>query len=272
MKKKISAILCAVMVTAGMAGYPAYASSVPSVSNASSDASEKSEIPSGEAVSEAEAKEVIGKINEKMASEKRVAFKGSTEIETMGTVSTSEMSGSYDIENNMSKIVVDFMGNNMETYTADGKTYVMDPTQGEWLSAEIPGGTSIKDSFTIKDGAESLLSVEKLSDGFVLKSKKSLSKEELSEVLSSNTVDESFGEMAAKLEVSADIAIVVDSEYRYKTYITDMKINSPELAQEMRVKGKTEYMNYGDTEDIVLPEEAKNAKPLEMNPSSNTQQ
>lgn len=261
MKKKIAALLCALAVVTQVPVYSAMASAEKpaAASNASSEMN--TEIPKGEPVDENEASEIIKKVNEKMSEVKNVEIEGTSKIKAQGQESVMDTKGVYDFEDGAAKMQMTMSGQNVDTFVKDGKSYVMSPESGEWTYTELAEGNGVKDSVILSEEAQKFMTVEKLSDGYVIRTKKPLNKEELEKVNADGNFSDALGSDAQNMKITADIAVVVDNDMKYKNFYMDMKIGATESNDEMTIRMHTSYRNYDKAEKIETPEGIDAAQP-----------
>lgn len=258
MKKKIIAILSGLTIALSFTpSFNVYAESTKvEKSEAKSD-----ELPTGEALDEAKSLEVIKKVNEAMSKVKNFELSGSVETGFQGQVIKGNMKGIVDMEKELSQITTDVMGMSMQVFIKDNKTFVQDPVTNEWQYTKLEGA-GVKDSYNIAEDGIKYLLVEKISDGYVVKTKDDLSLEEFTKVFKSNQSFQGMEQMGENAKIKSKLAYIVDKDFKIKEQRVESKVTTSIQGSEMEVVMNmvSEFSNYDKAPKIELPEDLDKAK------------
>jgi hypothetical protein len=191
-----------------------------------------------------------------------------SESDSMGTDLAVTMVMDYFPKKNEYKIITETMGTKTESYQIDGKMYskTMD---NEWQMMTIePTEQSTVEKVQTIDGKEfdEMFSYEKTGDGYLIKSRRPLTLDELIKLGNrpgdpgSSVSLEDMGELGEEMDMTFEMEIQLDNEYRNKVnhLVTTTKLMDMTITSKMT----TTFSDYNNVEPIVLPAEALNAKEL----------
>ena len=173
----------------------------------------------------------------------------------------------YFPKENSYKTVIDVGGMKMESYMVDNKTYTQIPG-GEWMLMIIddpePTAEEALEEFNFEELSD-LFSYEETNDGYVLKTKRTLTNEEMEKLgpafggVDDGQDDEELDE---DVEIAYDLEIHLNKDYSNDETMMKMVMSMEGMVVESEVHAV--YSNFNELESFTLPEEAKNAKELDF--------
>lgn len=286
--KKVLSLLSAIVIGSSLISTPTLATD--NNSKPVSNTIKKQEIPEvkGTELSKEESLKVYENIINKIKGEKSFSLKGETTLSAEGSSMVIPFSLLMDMENAQFKGETSVMGNKASFYLVDKKLYFLDPTgkEGAWIHMPI-SPELFKTDITISPRVFDIFKIEKTASGYVLKSPKDLTIEELAKKIPeldffinyiylnvkeaalsrANTIQDE--EMIEKVKdaILKSVKINLQVEYTedflpkeyYLTYNLDLK-TVDDNAPQVDVFSKFEYGDFSSIEKIELPKELEDAK------------
>lgn len=190
-----------------------------------------------------------------------------TKSNTFGMdIETTTVMDYYPKENSY-KTVIDVGGMKMESYMVGNKTYTQIPG-GEWMLMIIddpePTAEEALEEFDT-DKLIDLFSYEETQDGYILKTKRTLTNAEMEKLgpafggVADGQDDEELDE---DLEIAYDLEIHLNKDYSNDETMMKMVMSMEGMVVESEVHAV--YSNFNELEPFRLPEEAKDAKELDF--------
>ena len=181
-------------------------------------------------------------------------------------IETTTVMDYYPRENSY-KTVMDMNGMVMESYMVDNKTYTQIPG-GEWMLMIIddpePTAEEALEEFD-SDKLLDLFSFEETQDGYILKTKRTLTNEEMEKLgpafggVDDGQDDEELDE---DVEIAYDLEIHLNKDYSNNETMMKMVMSMDGMVVESEVHAV--YSHFNELEPFKLPEEAKDAKEMDF--------
>lgn len=192
----------------------------------------------------------------------RMTTTSTTQVMGQTTKSTSVMD--FFPKESKYKMVSEAAGVKVESYMVDQKVYSKMP-DGSWSyikidTEEIPPEESLKQISEIE--FQDMFVFESTADGYRLKTRRPLTMDELTKLGtpgSDSSVPEGMEDLE-DLEISYEMEMLLDQEYRNtETYMT-MKMKMAEMSIDADIK--MVYSDFNQVPDFELPSAAKDAKEM----------
>lgn len=282
MKKKITAVIAALIMCAGVMPVAAYAqeSSVPSsnTSNAGPEVSFEEKAAAmmlpeaeGEKLTEDEAREVIGKINSAMNSQENFTF--SLKVEMLSENFSDTIEGKGVMAPVKKEALVTSLGKEeseevMTNYFKEGKVYINNPSTKKWGYRAAELNTYFAEIFSLSDLTLSAMDVYKTDSGYMFRTKPS--EETISEPAPSdadNTLSNSSSgskKIREKSSQETDICYLIDNEFRFKAIYNLNKVTIKKGSGNAQTYtfAVTEFKDYGTAPEIEFPAEIEGAEEI----------
>ncbi|GEM_PF-7077594 len=190
MKKRIKALIVSAVLGTGLLVTPAYATATTVPSSASSSAAETNEmkIPeiSGTEMTKEETIELMTNMQKKMAETNSYTIAGQIFMDVMQNMKMNfTMDMNMNIEKAMAEIKMQVMGQNMDTYLADGKLYFKTPEPGKTDFAYMPMPVTtelLRVTYPVDPRMAEIVKAEKTENGYVLKTGKVITFNDVADV------------------------------------------------------------------------------------------